>query len=447
MKIVVAGAGEVGTHLAKMLCNEDHDITVIDSIEENLRNIASSLDLLTLHGSATSISILEEANIKKADLFISVMPTEEVNIVASILAKKLGVAKTIARIDNQEYLMPGNIDYFLGMGIDYMIFPESIAAKEIIDLLHQTATTEIVEFSGGKLLLYVMKLDETAPVIGKTLREVIVDPDHLEYRAIAITRNGQTIIPRGSDRFMLHDVLYAISSPKGINDLMRMSGKEQYEAKNIMIIGGGRTAVRTAEGLGFHHNIKLIEINREKSYRLSNLLKNTLVINGDGRDMDLLAEEKLEKMDACVALTGSSETNILACLHAKSLGVKKTIAEVENFNYINLAVNLGVDTIINKKLSAASRIFRFTTTSGQVASVKCLRGTDAEVLEFVAKPGSKITKDKLKNIGFPKDAIVGGVVRDKESIIAIGSTKIKAGDRVVIFALPSAFKEVGKYFS
>jgi trk system potassium uptake protein TrkA len=448
MNIIIAGAGETGLHLAKMLSNENHDIVVIDTNEEKLKVIHSTMDLLTIHGSATSISTLQDASIKKADLLIAVTMSEEVNITSALLGKKLGAAKTIARVDNQELIFPNNREIFLNMGIDYMIYPESLAAKEIIGLLHQTGTSDVVDFTGGKLSLYVLKLAEhDSPIINKTLNDFTKEGEHSLFRAVAIKRNGDTIIPKGEDVFQLNDIVYVITGQSGIDDLMDYTGKEVFTANNIMILGGSRIGKNTAEGLGSHHNIKLIEMDRSKSYQLSNALKNTLVINGDGRDLELLREEKLEQMDAFVAVTGSSETNILASLHAKSLGVKKTIAEVENFNYIELAEKLGIDTIVNKKISTASRIFRFTTTTGEVSSVKCLRGTEAEVMEFVVQPGARVTKGPIQDISFPKDAIIGGIIRGKNSYIAKGETLIRPNDKVVAFALPGAIKDIGKYFS
>ena len=389
MRIIIAGAGEVGSHLAKMLSQESHDIILIDPDEEKLKHISSSLDVMTRTGSSTSIGLLIDCDIRRADLLISVATSEETNITTSILGKKLGAKRTIARIDNQEYLYPKYIDYFTSLGIDYMIYPEKIASRELVGLLEQTGSTDLVDFGGGKLTLFAIKLEEDAPIINKTLLETARELNNQDYRAVAITRNGETIIPRGDDSFLPNDVIYVISNQDGITDLMEYSGKEKIEINNIMILGGSRIGMLAAKELGNHHNVKLIELDREKSYRLSNYLNNTLVINGDGRDMNLLLEEGLKNMDAFIAVTGDSETNILSCVLANRLNVKKTIAEVENIDYIALAENMGIDTIINKKLITASRIFRFTT-SESVSSVKCLTGTDAEVMEFIAKRNQKL---------------------------------------------------------
>jgi trk system potassium uptake protein TrkA len=446
MKIILAGAGAVGSHLAKMLSQENHDITVIDNDADRLRQIGSNLDVLTLEGSATSIGILKEANIRKADLLIAVTHYESTNINAAILGKQLGALKTIARIDNQEYLYSENKEMFRSLGIDYLIYPEKIAAREIVGLLSHTSTSDVVDFSAGKLHLYAFKLEEQAPIINKTLIEV-TDPEKiLEYRAVAITRGGVTIIPRGHDRFNVGDLVYVISNKGGVKNLLRYTGKENVEIRNIMILGGSRIGIRAARDLGDQHYVKLVELDREKSYKISNILDNSLVINGDGTNVDLLEQEGLAKMDAFVAVTGNSETNILSCLLAKSMGVKKTIAEVENMDYIPLAENIGIDTIINKKLITASRIFRFTMST-DVTSIKCLTGTEAEVMEFVAKPDSLSTRSPLRDIDFPEGAIIGGIIREGAGYIANGATQIRAGDHVVVFALPEAIPYVGSFFS
>lgn len=446
MKIIIAGAGEVGSHLAKMLSNENHDIVVIDPEEERLRTIDASMDIMTVTGSATSIEILKEANIKRTDLFIAVAHSEDTNITAAILGKKLGAKTTIARIDNPEYLIPSHKDHFVTMGIDYLFYPEMIAAREVIGLLHQTGTTEFLDFSGGRLSLFVLKLDENAPIINKTLIEVTNQNKPLDYRAVAITRNEKTIIPHGDDRFLVNDLVYVVSTLSGYGEIMKYTGKEKLTLKNIMILGGSRIGRRIAKELERQYNIKLIEINREKCLQLADFLEDTLVINGDGRDTGMLCEEGLRNMDAFIAVTGNSETNILSCLFAKKIGVKKTIAEVEILEYIGLAESSGVDTIINKKLVTASRIFKYTS-SAKVSIVKYLTGSDAEVLEFVVKPEAKVTAGSLMEINFPKDAIVGGIIRGKSSFIAKGDTIIKPNDRVVVFALPSAISKIEKFFN
>ena len=445
MRIVIAGAGEVGTHLARMLANDNHEIILIDTEELRLIPIDSSLDLLTYHGSATSVNILRDTIGKKTDLFIAVAHSEDTNITSAILAKRLGAEKTFARIDNMEYLEKGTSEFFFSLGIDNMIFPEYIAAQEVLGLLHVTGTTEFMEFSGGKLMLYVQKLEENAPILNRSLQEIAESFKTHQYRAVAIKRNERTIIPRGSEQFQAGDLAFVVSTPEGIDEMMLFSGKENFEAKRIMILGGSRIGKHVASQMQKESEVKLIDIDRDKCQILADTLENTLVINGDGRNVELLEEEGITRMDAFVAVTGNSETNILSCLLAKKLGVKRTIAEVENMEYISLAENTGIDTIINKKISAASRIFMHTTNPN-ITEIKCMTGTDAEALEFLVPEGAMITTAPLRDIGFPKDALVGGGIRDDKPFIATGDTHIMANDRVVIFALPSAMKKLSKFF-
>lgn len=446
MRIVIAGAGEVGTHLAKMLSQSEHEIVLIDSEEERLKPIDSTIDVLTYEGSATSIDLLREAIKKTTDLFIAVTHYEDTNISAAIIAKKMGARKVIARIDNMQYLERGNKEFFREMGIDHLIYPELIAAKEVISLLKETGTTEFMDFAGGLLSLYVQKLEKNAPVVNKSLEEVTTTFGAVRYRAVAIKRNEKTIIPRGKEEFHDGDLAYVISTRDGIEDMMKFSGKRNVKARSIMILGGSRIGRHVALNLQHECQVKLIDYNLEKCQTLAETLEETLVINGDGRDGNLLAEEGLQNMDAFVAVTGNSETNILACLLAKKIGVMKTIAEVENMEYINLAENSGIDTIINKKIATASRIFRHTMNPN-VTQVKMMTGTEAEVIEYNVPENARITDGPLKLIDFPKDAIVGGGIRNYKPFIATGDTLIKAGDKVVVFALPSAFDKLNKFFS
>jgi len=429
-----------------MLSNENHDIVIIDTEESRLKPIDANCDVLTTLGSATSVNLLKETLGNKTDLFIAVAHSEDTNITAAILAKRLGAIKTIARIDNREYLEHTTREFFKTLGIDSMVYPELIAAKEVLGLLHETGTTEFMEFSGGILALYVQKLGENAPVLHHTLKEISSSPEYSQYRAVAIKRYEKTIIPRGDEEFKENDLVYVVSTREGIKEMMKFSGKENFIAKNILILGGSRIARKVCLSLQKECNIKLIEQDHQKCLELADELEETLIINGDGRDAALLIEEGIDNMDAFVAVTGNSETNILSCLLAKKLGVKRTIAEVENVEYINLAENSGVDTIINKKISAASRIFRHTTNPN-VTQVKCMTGTDAEVLEYKVPEGAKITRAPLHEINFPKGAIVGGGTRGGKPFIATGNTHIEAEDRIVVFTLPEAFDKMSKFFT
>ncbi len=449
MKIVIGGAGEVGSHLARLLGIDQHQITVIDHDEDRLHSVSEVADLVTIEGLTTSIETLSQAQVEKADLYIAVSPSEnqDMNIVSAALAKRMGAKKVTARINNEEYLKPENQDYFMDLGIDYLFYPERVAAHEIAKLLQQTGTSEFMDFSGGKLKLLVFKLEEGAPVIDRTLIDVLGDnTTELSYRAVAISRNGETIIPRGNTEFRLDDTVYVITLPSGEQEALVYSGKSHIDVKNVMILGGSNIAEIVARKMtGIIDNIKIIEPDRDRCEYLAEVLPETLIVNGDVHNTDLLIEEELRRMDAFVAVSGSSETNILSCVVAKRLGVRKTIAEIENLDYIRLAESMGIDTVINKKLITASRIFRFTMAPN-VQTLRYLHGADAEILEFVVKQGSPVTKGKIKDIGFPKNAVIGGVIRGNSGFIAVGNTEIKPYDRAVVFALPSAVNKVSKFF-
>lgn len=448
MRVIIAGAGEVGLHLAKLMAADQHNVTVIDANEERYKVASIIGDIVALEASSTSIAALKKADIKKADLFIAVNPAEDqdMNITSALLAKQLGAKKVIARINSHEYLLPNNIEMFLKLGIDYLFYPEQIASNEIIKMLGQTSSAEYVDFSGGKLLLIVLKLEEGAPIIDRYVNSKIAGKPDPQYRSIAISRGGKTIIPKEGEVYKQNDMVYILSSHTAVSEVFQFSGKTNIKVRDLMILGGGKIGMMVAKALEDQINIKLIENNRDKCELLTDVLDNTLILSGDGRNVELLTEEEVGNMDAFVAVTGSSETNILACMAAKQMGVKKTIAEIENINYIKFAENMGVDTVINKKLITASAIYRFTMNT-DIRAIKYLTGSDAEVLEFVVKPGSPSTKKRIADIDFPDDAVIGGIVRGDLSFIVTGDTEIKPYDRVVVFSLPSVTNKVGQFFS
>jgi len=445
MKIVIAGAGEMGSHLARMLSGNGHDITVIDGDQKLLSEVSSLADVITVEGDSTIFAVLRKASVRKCDLFIAVNHEENANVVAAMLAKKLGAKKSIARIDNNEYLEPNNKEMFIDMGIDYLFYPEKVAAREVINLLGHTSTTEYVDFSSGKLSLVVFRLEPASPLVGQVLTG-FADETPLSYRTVAITRGGQTIIPREGEQFMEGDMVYVIARQDAVREVMEFSGQSNIEIKNMMILGGSRIGIRIATELQDEVNIKLVDYNADKAYRLAEMLDKTLIINEDGRNTDTMMEEGLANMDAFVAVTGRSETNILAAMLAKRMGVKKVIAEVENMNYINLAESIGIDTIINKKLVTASNIFRFTMST-DVQAIKCLTGSDAEVLEFIVKPNAPAVKSRIKDLGLPEDTIIGGIVRGDKVFIAVDNMEINPYDRVVVFAMPASVGKVGYFFN
>jgi K+ transport systems, NAD-binding component len=449
MKIVIAGAGEVGCHLAKMLSEGNHDITIIESDEERLSVVAETMDVITVLGNPTSINVLKSAGTGNADLFVAVNPAKEqdINIVCAVLAKQLGARKVTARINDAEYLTYDNKLLFKDLGIDLLFYPEKIAADEIGSLLKQSEMSEYVDFAHGKLQLVVFRIDEDAPLVNKTPMDLSLDPENLPFRTVAVNRGDETIIPQKDTIFKANDLVYAVARKDSVGQLMSYSGKSDVEIKRLTILGGGRIGEMVAKHFEKTADfIKIIEINKARCEALSEELSRTLVINGDGRNSDFLYEEDVKTSDAFVAVTSSSETNILACVAARKMGVAKTIAEVENIEYIKLAEEMGIDSVINKKLITAGRIFRFTL-SNKVRTIKCLNGTDAEVLEYIVNPSSPITKAPIKDLNFPRDAVIGGVIRGNETFIATGSTVIKPYDRVAVFALPTALKKIEKFFA
>ena len=441
----------MGSHLAKMLSNESNDITVIDSSQERLSALAANTDVITVEGNPSAIKVLMDAGVDKADLFIAVNPSEsqDVNIVSAMLAKKLGSKKVTARINNEEYLSYENKFLFTEMGIDLLFYPEKIAAGEIAELLKRTASTNSMDFAHGKLQIAVFKLEEDSPVLGMTMLEfsALAAKDGQKFRVVAIARGDDTIIPKVDTKFKYHDLVFIISTRDGMDALMGYLGKQDIEVNSLMILGGSPTAEIVAKQMAKQlDSIKLIEMNKAKCLELSERLPdNVIVVNGDGRNSDFLMEEAIKEYDAFLAVTNSTETNILACVAAKSLGVARTIAEVENIEYIKLAESMGVDAVINKKLITAGRIFKFTL-SNKVRFIKYMSGTKAEILEYIVAPDTAITKKMLKDMNFPRHAIVGGVIRGNESFIAVGDTQIQAYDRVAVFALPEVVKEVDKFF-
>lgn len=445
MRIIIAGAGDLGFHLAKLLANEEQDIVLIDENTDVLEYASNHLDVSTVKGSSTSITTLEEANISKADLLIAVTSIEDTNITTCIIGKKLGAKKTIARVSNIEFLHQKDRLDLKTVGIDEIISPESLAAKEIKRLLKETAMTDTFEFEKGMLSLVGISIDEHSELKDKTLTETAyLNPDH-NFTTVAILRDNQTIIPHGENKFTLNDHAYFIAQPDGINRVMDLSGKKRYEIKNLMILGGSKIGINAAKQLSKKYKIKLIEQDKEKCFQLADKLTDTMIINGDGRDVELLKEEGIDRMDAFIAVTGNSETNIISSLVAKGAGVKKTIALVENIDYIHLSQSIGVDTLINKKLIAANFIFRYIR-KGEVLNITSVHGVDAEILEFEVQAGAKILNNELRNIEFPRTAIVGGVIRNGQGFTVRGNFMFEPKDRVVVLSKPECIHTIERLF-
>ena len=347
MKIVIAGAGEVGTHLAKMLSQENQDIILMDPNEERLNFSKSSMEILPMVGNPTSLRDLEEAGIKKADLFVSVTPEETTNVTACMLAHNLGAHRTLARINNYEYLLPKNKELFEKLGINSMIYPEMLAAKEIVTAVRRPWTRQYWELFGGALILIGVKVRDNSRLVNRVLAELL--NEQKLYHIVAIKRKNETIIPRGTDRIESGDIVFFTTTRSHIEDVRLLAGKKDPEVKKVIIMGGSRIAIRACQYLPNNIRVKVIEANKEKSHRIAEVVpSNVLIINGDGRDTDLLMQEGIKDAQTFIALTENSSTNILACLAAKRLGVFKTIAKIENIDYIQLAESMDIETSASK---------------------------------------------------------------------------------------------------
>jgi len=444
MNIVIAGAGAVGTHLAKLLSAENHDIVLMDLDKEKLSFSGSNLEMMTMTGSCTSLKDLTEVGIKEADLFIAVTPEESTNITACMLAANMGAKKTFARIDNYEYLLPKNKEFFDKLGVGSMVYPEMLAAKEIVSALRRPWVRQWIELCGGAIILVGVKVRENSELVNKHLYDL--SNTEKKFHIVAIKRNNITIIPTGKDQVLSGDIVFFTATKENIEELPRIAGKTSFEVRNVMIMGGSRIAIRTSQYLPDNTNIKLLESDKEKSYKLLEKLPgNVTVFHSDGRNAEFLQQEGIEEMDAFVAVTGNSEANILACMAAKRFGVRKTVAEVENMDYMSMAESLDIGSIINKKLITVSNIYRFLL-SADVSNVKSLTIANADVAEIIARPNSRITKKEVKKIIFPKNVTLGGLIRNGEPMMIDGETLIEPYDHVVVFCLDDSLREAEKLF-
>ena len=446
MKIVIGGAGAVGKHLAKLLSKEHQDCTLMDEDGSRLEGLDSDYDIMTMQGSPTSIKDLEAAGVKNADLFVGVTPDESRNMNACIIAHGIGAKKTVARIDNYEYLDPKLKQFFEKLGIDSLIYPEVLAAADIINALKLSWVRQRWDVHGGALVMLGIKLRETCEILNQPIK-LLCGPDD-PYHIVALKRGGETIIPGGNDELLNGDFAYFMTTKEYIPYIRKLVGKEHYaDVKNCIIMGGGKATVRVALTIPDYMNVKIIEQDEKRCEKLNTLLCDTdcMVIHGDGRDLGLLVEEGIRNTQAFVALTDNAEANILACLTAKRLGVRKTIALVENLDYVSMAEGLDIGTIINKKTIAASHIYQMMLDA-DVSNMRSLMLVDSDVAEFTAAENSPVTKKAVKDLGLPFGVAIGGLVRDGHGMLVNGNSRIQAGDSVMVFSHEHDMKKVEKYF-
>lgn len=445
MKVIIAGASAIGSYLAKLLSRNDYDITILDEDADALEQLNRNYDLLTLEAKCTSPRALRNADTGKADLFIAVTADQTANLTACTMAHALGAKKTVAKVDDPEYTEEIDKAFFKEMGVDSVIYPEMLAAKDIINGLKMSWVRQRWDVHNGELVMLGIKLREGCEILNQPLKD-ISGPDD-PYHIVAIKRGTDTIIPGGNDDLKLYDLAYFMTTKNYIPYIRKIVGKEHYaDVKNVMIMGGGNTAVRAVKIMPEYMNVKVIEKDHARCEELNELLdEDTLVINGDGRDMSLLVEEGIRNTQAFVALTPNAETNILACLTAKRMGVRKTVALVENVDYVSMAESLDIGTVINKKITTASYIYQMLLDTN-VYNIRFLPSADADVAEFVPAEGSKITRKPVKELGLPHGITIGGLVRDEKGMLVSGNTQIQPGDSVVVFTHQIDLKNLEKLF-
>ncbi len=445
MKIVIAGAGDIGFHLASLLSHENQDIILIDKNQEVLHYVQSHLDVITIKGDSSSVEVLNQAEISRADLVLAVTTSEQNNLITAILAKKMGAKRTIARVNNLEYLTSEQRKNFTDLGVDNLISPVQLAAREIERLIKQCSFTDVFDFERGKLSLFGITVEDSSPIVNMSIEEISNTYSNAIFNMIAILRGNRTIIPRGRIVLKRHDHIYFLVENRDIQNIIQIVGKREIKVKNIMILGGGAVGFRAAQLLEKDYNVTIVEKQKSTCKFLVEQLNNALVVMGDPGNIQLLKEEGLANMDAFIAVTPNSETNIITSLMAEESGVYKTIAMVDNSNYTHISRNIGVDTIINKKLIAANNIFRHVR-KGKIEALTSLQGVDAEVIEFVVHKRNRLTKHPIKSLYFPEKALIGGVIRDNETFIPDGNFQLQVNDKVIVFALPQAIGKLEQLF-
>jgi len=443
--IIIVGCGEVGYNLARMLCYEHHDIVLIEEKNEKLKKAQDHLDVKVVQGSGSDFSTLEKAGINNADMLVAVTDKDEVNILACMIANQYGIEKKVARVKNKRFIQEDAPLNSKKLNIDLIIHPESVVAGAVVKLLNQTAATDILEFADGKIVLLGIQLDRVNELIDLSMAEAATKYEELNFRTVAILRRDRTIIPSGSTTFMKGDRIYITTQKENVEKVIQLTGKENAKIDDVMILGGGQTGAEIARLLEKDANVKIIESNTDKSAVLADSLSKSLVIRGDGRDINLLAVEGIIDMDAFISVTGDDETNIISCLMAKHLEVPRIISLINKTDYSPIIPTIGIDAYVSKQLITVDKILKFIRR-GAIVSVASIPGLAAEVIEYIAGKDSKITQKEVKDLQMPKGSILGAVSRGEDVFIPIGNSAIKSGDKVVVFAQPTAIKEIGKMF-
>ncbi|MEX0601257.1 MAG: Trk system potassium transporter TrkA [Rhodothermales bacterium] len=447
MRVIIIGAGEVGYDVARMLSSEQHDVVVIDLDGHALKHVQEKLDVMTLQGNGTSAEVLGEAGVARSDMLIAVTAVDEVNIIACMLADRLGIAKTVARVRSDEITRRRSILKTSDFGIDLVIHPEESAANEVVRLIRRASATDLLNFAGGRLQLMGIRLDPDSPVIGKSVQNLAVEHDRITFRIMGISRGMRTILPGGGETLHRNDQVFVLARPKYMTYVSRMMGKADKKAHDVMILGGNLVGAKVAMQLGREKDkqVKIVEPDRERAERLAEDLKNVLVIHGDATDIDLLVQEGLGEMDAFVAVTEDEESNLVTCLMAKHLGVSKTVALLSKGAYIPISQSIGLDAAVSKKLAVSREILRYLRGK-HVLSVATIHGLDAEIIEIEANRRAAVTRKPLKDLRFPRGALIGAVLHDGEVDVATGDTHVQPGDTAIVFAMSHLVADVERLF-
>lgn len=446
MRIFIIGAGEVGFHLAERLSLEGQDIVLLEQNAERAQYVGEQLDVMTVVGNGASVSVLERAGVRGADMVLAVTSHDEVNLIGCLAARRMGVHNTIARVSNPDYYGPGTVLSRDQLGITLMVNPERECAWESYQLLQSAAATDIAQFADGRVQLIGLRVRDGAPLAGKTLAQLGRELRGRHYITVAIARGETTLIPRGTDRVEAGDHIFVLAPREEIPSVPALAGYPGFTLRRVMIAGGSREGFYLAQLLEQHRvACTILDSDRHRCLELAEALPNSLVLHADATDLELLEMEGVSEIDGYVAATGHDETNLLSGLLAKSCGARKVITLIQKFDYLALVPKVGLDAAVSPRLSAVNAILR-RVRRGTVTAVATLKGIEAETIEFVAKAGSRIVGTRLRDLDFPAGALVGTIVRDGDLIIPRGNDQVRPGDQVIVFALPASIPRVEKFF-
>lgn len=446
MKIIIIGAGDVGFNIAQRLSEENHDVVIIEKDPVKIRHIQNVIDVQAIVGSGTNPSTLQEAGIRESDIIVAATDNDEANLIACFYAQCLTDFITkIARVKNPDYMKHREIFNQEFLNIDLLINPQSEMVTSMLKLTEMPVASEVIDFMDGRIKLLGITIKEDSPLVGRRLSSF----NEYEHSILVgiIIRGERVIVPKGHDTIESNDLVYLVTRREDIPNIFQLMNLREEGLSRVMIIGGGETGLALAESLDTTNiNTKIIEKDGQRCLELAERLEKVVVLNGDGADRDFLVEENVADVDIMVVLTGDEENNVLISLLGKALGARKTVTKIRKLSYIPLVSAIGIDTVVSPRLSAIRAILQFIR-KGKVVRVAPLKGEGAEVIEFEALETSDIVNTPLSEVKFPKEAIVGAIVRDEEIIIPRGHNMIKAHDHLIIFALKSAIPKLEKLFT